>query len=145
MKLRTSLAACGSALAIFGAVAAAASGQTVPEGILVPPNAVAIEGTPVVRVDATEDHVARQLLTEREVAQNRLRIRVENGRYFWASRGNRPLTLTSSGEFIYLESSEPGQYVRFRRVNDRLSSVEHVDMAQGSVTYWGELRIILGK
>jgi hypothetical protein len=79
------------------------------------------------------------------MAEHRLTIKAENGRYFWASRGNLPLTLSSSGEFTYLASSEPGKYVRFRRVNDRITYVEHVDMAHGSVTYWGELRIVLGR
>jgi hypothetical protein len=132
------------ALAIVAAAAAAslaaAQGQD-----LVPKNAVALEGTPLVRVDATEDQVTRRQLTKAEMAQNRLRINVEDGRYSWTSRGNLPLTLTASGEFTYLASSEPGKYVRFRRVHDRITYVEHVDMAHGSVTYWGELRIVLGK
>jgi len=35
--------------------------------------------------------------------------------------------------------------VRFRRLGERLSYVEHVDLDLGSVTYWGELRIVLDK
>jgi hypothetical protein len=31
------------------------------------------------------------------------------------------------------------------RLNDRVSYVEHVDLASGSVTWWGELRIVIGK
>jgi hypothetical protein len=71
-------------------------------------------------------------------------IRIVDGQYYWASRDNRPLRLQSSGEFTYL-SSEPGQYIRFTRMNDRISYVEHVDLAHGSVTWWGELRIVVGK
>jgi hypothetical protein len=143
MRRQKSLAAFGSAIVI--ASVSAALGQTAPGEARIPSDAVALEGTPVVRVDATRDHVTRQPLAEPEMTRNRLRIRVENGRYFWASRGDVPLTLTSSGEFMYLESSEPGQYVRVRWINDRISYVEHLDMAHGTVTYWGELRIVLRK
>jgi hypothetical protein len=44
-----------------------------------------------------------------------------------------------------LTSAEPGRYVRFKRINDRIAYVEHVDTAFGSVTYWGELRIVLDR
>jgi hypothetical protein len=138
----------GSAIAIASVVATgpAVVGQTSDQGqVQLPKNAVALEGKPFVRIDATEDQVTRHPLTEAEKAENRLTIKAENGRYFWVSRGNLPLTLSSSGEFTYLASSEPGKYVRFRRVNDRITYVEHVDMAHGSVTYWGELRIVLGR
>ena len=72
-------------------------------------------------------------------------IRIEDGGFYWSSRDNRRLALTSSGEFTYLSSSEPGRYVRIRRLNDRLTYMEHVDTDLGSVTYWGELRIVFGK
>jgi hypothetical protein len=80
-----------------------------------------------------------------EIAAHRLEITIENGRYFWASRNNEPLTIGSAGEFTYLSSSEPGKYIRFTRLNRTLTYVEHVDMAFGSVTYVGELRIVMGR
>jgi hypothetical protein len=67
-----------------------------------------------------------------------------DGQFYWTTRGNRLLHLNSSGEFTYL-SSEPGQYIRFTRLNDKISYVEHVDLALGSVTWFGELRIVVGK
>jgi hypothetical protein len=133
-------------MALVTVTVAAAVTETAAQGqVQMPRNAVALEGTPLVRIDATEDQVTRRQLSETEIAANRLRIKVRKGQFFWVSRDNAPLTLSSSGEFTYLASSEPGKYVRFRRVNDRITYVEHVDMAQGSVTYWGELRIVLGK
>jgi hypothetical protein len=51
--------------------------------------------------------------------------------------------MNASEEFTYL-SSDPGQYVRIARVNDRITYVEHVDTALGSITWWGELKIVLG-
>jgi hypothetical protein len=133
-------------MALVTVTVAAALTETATQGpVQMPRNAVALEGMPLVRVDATEDQVTRRQLSETEIAANRLRINVQKGQFFWASRDNAPLTLSSSGEFTYLASSEPGKYVRFRRVNDRITYVEHLDMAYGSVTYWGELRIVLGK
>ena len=67
-----------------------------------------------------------------------------DGQYYWTSRENRLLRLNLSGAFTYL-SSEPGQYIRFTRVKDRITYVEHVDVALGSVTWWGEMRIVTGR
>jgi len=53
--------------------------------------------------------------------------------------------LTSSGEFTYLSSGESCGYVRIRRLDDRLTYMEHVYTDLGSVRYWGELRIVSGK
>ena len=129
----------------LGMGGAAGQAQTSGEPLLIPPNASALEGVPAVRLDATKESATRRTLDSAEASKQSLRIRIVNGQYFWASRENRSLTLSSSGEFTYLSSTEPGQYVRFRRINDRIAYVEHVDSAFGSVTYWGELRIVLGR
>ena len=50
----------------------------------------------------------------------------------------------TSGEFTYL-TAEPGQDVRLRKVDDKIEYVEHVDKAWESVTWWGELRVVLKK
>ncbi len=74
-----------------------------------------------------------------------IRITIADGLYYWTSHDNRLLTLSASGDFTYLSSTEPGRYIRFRKVNDKISYIEHVDGNVGSVTYWGELRIVVGK
>jgi hypothetical protein len=129
-------------LVMAGAVVGQAAAQS---RVGVPKNAIALEGTPLVRIDANEDQVTRRQLTEAEIARSRLTINVDHDKYVWTSRGNLPLTVSSAGAFTYLSSSEPGKYVRFGWANGRITYVEHVDMAHGSVTYWGELRIVLGK
>jgi hypothetical protein len=70
-----------------------------------------------------------------------LTIRVVDGQFYWTSRENRPLRLSQSGEFTYL-ASDPGRYIRFTRLDDQIGYVEHLDAAWGSVTWWGELRIV---
>ena len=137
---RASGAATAAILQIVTAVAltGAAGGQ-------IPQHATALEGIPSVRIDASEDQATRRELGAAEAAANLLKIRIVDGKYYWASHGNKPLAVSTAGEFTYLTSTEPGRYVRLRRLNDRLTYVEHVDMASGSVTYWGELRVVLGK
>jgi hypothetical protein len=111
----------------------------------IPKDATRLEGVPHVRIETTKDGATRRELDRAEAARSRLTIRIDDGRFYWAGRDDRPLTVTSSGEFTYLLSARPGRYVRFRWFDDTLAYVEHVDMAFGSVTYWGELRIVTGK
>jgi hypothetical protein len=126
-------------------IAPSSRAQTIGATPVIPDNATALEGLPTARLDVTSEGAKRQRLDRDQAANQALEIRIVDGRYYWTSRENRPLTLTTSGEFTYLTSTEPGKYVRFRKIDDRLSYVEHVDMDFGSVTYWGELRIVLGK
>lgn len=115
------------------------------EEIGVPPTATVLEGRPDVRVEATEDRAERRELGEREADDNRLTIKVRNGQLYWGAQ-EVPLLVNPAGEFVYLSSStRPGHYIRVRRVNDRLTYVEHLDMGTRNVTYWGELRVVLGR
>lgn len=116
-----------------------------PAEVTFPAGAQALEGIPHVRIETTRDQVSRRELDEQESARSRLTIKIVDGRFYLGERTGMPLTLTSSGSFTYLSSTEPGRYIRIQRLNDVLSYVEHVDMAFGSVTYWGELRVVLGK
>ena len=115
-----------------------------PQRVEIPPTATALEGIPTVRVDSAEEGTTRHVLSASEAAGSRLAISLIDGRYYWTSRENRLLQWSSSGEFTYL-SSDPGHYIRFTRLNDRISYAEHVELASGSVTWWGELRFVVGK
>jgi hypothetical protein len=114
-----------------------------PQGVEIPKTAT-LEGIPSVRIESTEQGSKRRVLGKAEASENRLSIQVKNGQFYWASRENRPLEVDSSGGFTYL-SSKPGSYIKFTKVNDKISYVEHVDQGLNSVTYWGELRIVIGK
>lgn len=130
--------------AIVVATAPAAAQQLEPSaGIF--GDARAFEGRPEVRIDTNRDGASRQILDTRDAHESLLTLTVADGRLYWGNEP-RPLTVTSAGDFVYLSSStEPGRYVRVRRVNDRLTYVEHVDKGAQSVTYWGELRVVLGR
>jgi hypothetical protein len=109
-----------------------------------PAGAKTLEGIPRVQVETTENTTTRRVLEPADAARKHLTIRLDDGRYFWG-RDSRPLNVVTSGGYIYLSSAEPGKYIRLRRINDRLTYVEHVDMGLRSETYWGELRIVLGR
>lgn len=137
----------GAALACLLLTVLSSAGQETtrrPQPVDIPAGATSLEGIPAVRIDSTEAHTTRRVLDSDEAAKARLTVRVIDGRYYWTTRGNRLLNLNSSGEFTYL-SSEPGQYIRLTRLEDRISYLEHVDLTSGSVTWFGELRIVVGK
>jgi len=119
--------------------------QELPTAVEIPANATALEGLPQVRMETTRDGSLRRELDGAEAARSRLSIAIVDGRFYRAGREGPPLTLTTKGEFTYLSSTEPGTYVQIRRLNERLLYVEHLDMPFLSVTYWGELRIVLKK
>ena len=123
----------------------ACTAVTVHAAPQLPANATGLEGMPHARVETSADRTTREQLSAAEASRQQLRIRIDNGRLFWTSRLDQPLSWTTAGEFTYLLSAEPGHYVRFRRINDRLTYVEHLETPLGSVTYWGELRIVLRK
>jgi hypothetical protein len=97
-----------------------------------------------VRIEAAQSGTTRHVLNAAESVKSRLLVKFIDGQYYWTSRDNRRLRLDASGPFTYL-SSEPGSYVKLTRINDKLAYVEHVDMPTGSVTWWGELQIVVGK
>ena len=115
-----------------------------PQPVDIPPTGAVLEGIPTVRVDAAEDGATLQVLSESEAEESRLTVGFVDDQYYWTSRENRPLQKFAVGAFTYL-SSDPGHYIRFTRLNDRIAYTEHVDSASGSTTWWGELRIVVGE
>ncbi len=115
-----------------------------PRPIEIPSGVTSLEGIPSVRIDATAAAATRQVLDAAEAAKARLTVKVVDGQFYWATRGNRLLRLDPSGPFTYL-SSEPGQYIRLTRLDDKISYAEHVDLSSSSVTWFGELRVVVGK
>ncbi|MGE3403896.1 MAG: hypothetical protein AB7K63_14980 [Vicinamibacterales bacterium] len=143
-RARRSWFAVGTLLVLSLSISASAQDAGTGAG-RIPADATALEGLPAVRVETTSEKTTRRQLEGAEAAGHRLRVRIDKDGFYWSSRDNRRLAVTAAGAFTYLSSSEPGTYVRIQRLNDRFTYVEHVDTDLGSVTYWGELRIVLGK
>ncbi len=115
-----------------------------PAALEIPKTATTLEGIPSVRVDLSADASTRRVLGKDEAAKNKLNVKVKNGQFFWASREGEPLALNKAGDYTFL-SSTPGNYITLRRVNDRITYVEHLDNKGKYITYFGELRIVVGK
>jgi hypothetical protein len=138
----TALAARSALAVLLVASPGLAVGQQ--NRLTLPPDVTALEGLPEVQVETTREGASRRVLGRTDAEGSRLQIRVEDGRLFWGG-SNEPLAVHESGAYTYLSSAtEPGRYVRLSRLNDRLTYVEHVDKSDRSVTFWGELRIVLG-
>ena len=131
-------------LGFSGLTVAAAQGTGAPAPLDIPKTATALEGIPSVRVDLSEAASQRRVLGKDEAAKNKMGIQVKNGQFFWASQGGEPLALNRKGEFTFL-SATPGNYITLRKVNDRLTYVEHLDNKGQYITYFGELRVVVGK
>ncbi len=146
MRLLHTARQAGATIAILAALSTSAPAQNKPPDTLkLPENATALEGLPQVRVDVTRDATSRRTLGPAEATAAPLAIRIAGGRFYWASQGDRPLAPSASGAFTYLSSAEPGRYVRIQRLKDRFTYVEHLDTDTGSVTFWGELRVVLSR
>jgi hypothetical protein len=101
-----------------------------PREVEIPATATTLEGVPTVRIELAQEGTTRRVLSAVEASRDRLTVTIVDGKFYWASRGHRPLQLSSTGDFTYL-SSEPGKYIRITRLDDTISYVEHVDMASG--------------
>lgn len=115
-----------------------------PATFEIPRTATTLEGIPSVRVDLSAEASQRRVLSKDEAAKNKLNIKVKNGQFFWASQGGEPLALNRQGEFTFL-SATPGNYISVRKVKDRITYVEHLDNKGQYITYFGELRVVVGK
>ncbi len=123
---------------------AISAAQSVPMKIEIPADAIRLEGTPTVRIEEEEKRATHRVLQPAEASKERLVVRMRDGEFFWETRDNQPLKLNLSGEFTYL-STDPGHYIRLSRMGDKLTYVEHVEMDSRSVTWRGEIRIVLGR
>ena len=125
-------------------MASVAHAQGLPDLVEIPATATALEGRPSVLVSSEEGKTEKRTLGSREAGENRLLVTIVDGKYYWASRGNRPLQIHESGAFTYL-SDGPGAYIKLTRIGQRIVYMEHANLFLSTLTYWGELKIITGR
>jgi hypothetical protein len=97
-------------------------------------------GTPLVRVDADGKEAKRTELSEAAGDKYACRIARKGRRFVWASRGDRELTRTVSGDWTYYVSPEGSGYVKVLTgiAGQAFDYVEHVTGEFKTVTYWGK-------
>lgn len=126
---------------LFGTLIASLTAQSAAQdAVVLPSTATALEGRPTVVVTSGEEGTEKKALSAEEARKGRLLITIVNGEFFWASRENRPLELTTSGAFSYLSS--PGAYIKFTRIGRKIVYMEHVSLWLTTLTYWGELEVV---
>ena len=119
-------------------------GQQLPEPIEIPAAATALEGVSTSLVSSDENGTKKRVLNRGEATKNRLLVTIVNGKFYWASRGNRHLEMHQSGAFTYLYEG-PGAYIKFARVGNKIVYLEHANLLLSTLTYWGEMKIITGR
>jgi hypothetical protein len=129
--------------ALLGSRASAAQ-EDVPGVVKVPPTVTALEGRPLVVTRSEAGETERTVLAPEQAKEQRLLVTVVDGRFYWASRQNRPLTMTTSGAFTLLDSGV-GSYVKFTSVDGRILYIEHVNVGMNTLTYWGVLEVVTGR
>ena len=102
--------------------------QDLPDTLVIPRTATALEGVPTVLVTSDEDSTETQKLSPSDSTKNRLLMSIVNGKFYWASRGNRELRLEESGAFTYLYEG-PGAYIKLTKVGNKIFYMEHAHLS----------------
>lgn len=106
-----------------------------------------LNGIPVSKVSSSFEDTHRFILSESEQNEFRLLITNKNGKYYWASRGNRELILKISGMIYIFIDPSGGGYIEildtkivpeFSQANGkRFLYKEHLRNFLTNITYWG--------
>ena len=106
-----------------------------------------LNGLPIWKVSSSFEDTNRVILTESEQNEFRLLITGNNGKYYWASRGNRELTLKISGAIYIFIDPMGGGYIEIldtdivpefsKTGNRRFVYKEHLRNFLTNITYWG--------
>ena len=127
--------------------AASAPQRSISDSVLV------LDGTPMTRVSASIEGDNRATLSEAERAEYRVVIVKRGDRFFWASRDNKELGHTVSGDFHIFYALDGSGYVKVTYLQSHVGAkpgrpsviyMESLHQLLNTVTYWGgatELRI----
>lgn len=136
MRITLAVLFAGGLLLGFGAAEAVCQEQVV------------LRVLPTSFISSSSDTTFRTVIGESERQQNALLIVKRDGRYFWATREDRELTIIRSGLFDYFIDIRGGGYVKVLDQRAFASSplydggliqfFEHVSLGIGTLTYWGK-------
>ena len=107
-----------------------------------------INALPTSVVSSNSQSTKREALNASKQSKYRLLITKNNGRYYWASRENKELSYTISGEYhIFIEINGAGYITVFdqkslpkfmREEGTSFIYKEHVRAFMSNITYWGK-------
>lgn len=103
-------------------------------------------GTPTTLIISSASGSKKTKLKEEYALISRLVINRVKGEYFWASRSNmRLVSLPLRSATVFVCPGLPGNYIKFTRVNGKITYMEHIVENFETMTYWGEMELIYRK
>jgi hypothetical protein len=98
---------------------------------------VVLNGTPIIQAKGNLQESKNTQLSESQKNEYRILITKEGDNYFWATRENRPLIKTLSGEFsIFIDPLGSGS-VRVAEKDGLIMYLEQMAIGFQTVSYWG--------
>ena len=76
-------------------------------------------------------------LSKSEQWNYRIEIIKKGNKYYWASRENKELLYSKSGEFYNFVEPNAAGYIRVIRTEKGFLYMEHLTIALKNITYWG--------
>ena len=96
-------------------------------------------GIPSVRIDADGAQSIRVELSDLGAKKYECRIVGRGKKYFWASRGNRELIRSDSGDYTYFISPEGTGFIKIALTKSgAFDYMESFTTEMKTVTYWGK-------
>jgi hypothetical protein len=96
-------------------------------------------GTPSVRIDADGGQSVRVELSDLGAKKYECRIVAKGKKLLWASRGNRELIRSDSGDYTYFISPEGTGYIKVALTKSAaFDYMESFTTELKTVTYWGK-------
>ncbi len=108
-------------------------------------------GRPIISTTVNGEHTEVKQIPAFKVKESECIITEENGRFFWATRGNKELTKHFSGEYLTFFAVDGAGYVRItdpqvldfldkaKMPGSKFNYAEHILFGLGSITYQGTI------
>lgn len=98
---------------------------------------VIISGSPIKKDMSDIEGTEQVELTKNEQINYRLEIFKKGKIYYWASRENKELIYSKSGEFYNFVEPNGAGYIRIVKTEKGIIYMEHLTTALKNITYWG--------
>lgn len=96
-----------------------------------------LNGVPTVKDMSDARKTTEVQLTEAEQAKYPCTIVKRDGEYYWASRKDKRLLYSKSGEFHNFVDPEGAGYVRVLSAEGKIYYMEHLTAGLKNISYWG--------
>jgi hypothetical protein len=102
-----------------------------------PPAIVIFSGLPIKKDMSDIEGTEQVHLSKSEQWNYRLEIIKRGIKYYWASRENRELLFSKSGEFYNFVEPNAAGYVRIAKTEKGVIYMEHLTIGMKNISYWG--------